>query len=297
MGPRLILGKDVSDGIYAELKARIQILKDAGTVPGLAVVLVGEDPASQVYVRMKGKKCEELGMRSVTIILPRETTQDELLKKVNDLNNDPKIHGFLIQLPLPDHIDEETIINAVDPKKDVDCFHPVNVGKMLIGEPDFLPATPAGVQQMLVRSGIETKGKHVVVVGRSNIVGKPMAAMMIQKGIGADSTVTVVHSRTTDLPSITRQADILIVAIGKPLFVTADMVKDGAVVIDVGTNRIDDPTSSSGSKLVGDVDIDGVRDKVSAISPVPGGVGPMTICMLMANTVTAAEKTANGVLR
>lgn len=297
MGPRLILGKDVSDGIYAELKARIQILKDAGTVPGLAVVLVGEDPASQVYVRMKGKKCEELGMRSVTIILPRETTQDELLKKVNDLNNDPKIHGFLIQLPLPDHIDEETIINAVDPKKDVDCFHPVNVGKMLIGEPDFLPATPAGVQQMLVRSGIETKGKHVVVVGRSNIVGKPMAAMMIQKGIGADSTVTVVHSRTTDLPSITRQADILIVAIGKPLFVTADMVKDGAVVIDVGTNRIDDPTSSSGSKLVGDVDLDGVRDKVSAISPVPGGVGPMTICMLMANTVTAAEKTANGVLR
>jgi methylenetetrahydrofolate dehydrogenase (NADP+)/methenyltetrahydrofolate cyclohydrolase len=297
MGSRLILGKDISDSIYAELRARIQTLKDSGTVPGLAVVLVGEDPASQVYVRMKGRKCEELGMRSVTIVLPRETTQAELLTKVDDLNNDPNIHGFLIQLPLPDHIDEETIINAVDPKKDVDCFHPVNVGKMLIGEPDFLPATPAGVQQMLIRSGIETKGKHVVVVGRSNIVGKPMAAMMIQKGIGADSTVTVVHSRTTDLPSITRQADILIVAIGKPLFVTADMVKEGAVVIDVGTNRIDEPSSPKGSRLVGDVDFEGVRDKASAISPVPGGVGPMTICMLMANTVTAAEKTVKGVLR
>jgi methylenetetrahydrofolate dehydrogenase (NADP+)/methenyltetrahydrofolate cyclohydrolase len=297
MGSKLILGKDVSDSIYAELRTRIQALKDSGTVPGLAVVLVGEDPASQVYVRMKGKKCEELGMRSVTIVLPRETSQQELLEKVNELNNDPGIHGFLIQLPLPDHIDEETIINAVDPKKDVDCFHPVNVGKMLIGEPDFLPATPAGVQQMLIRSGTETKGKHVVVVGRSNIVGKPMAAMMIQKGAGADSTVTVVHSRTKDLPSITRQADILIVAIGKPLFVTADMVKDGAVVIDVGTNRVDDPSSPKGSRLVGDVDFEGVKEKASAISPVPGGVGPMTICMLMANTVAAAEKTAKVVLR
>ena len=284
----LILGKTISESIYVELRERIESLKLKGTTPGLAVVLVGSDPASEVYVRMKGKKCEELGMHSVTIVLPENTTEEELLKKVKELNGDPSIHGFLVQLPLPRQMDEKKVINAIDPKKDVDCFHPVNVGKMLIGEPEFLPATPAGVQQMLVRSGTDTKGKHVVVVGRSNIVGKPMAAMMMQKGDGADSTVTVVHSRTKDLPSITRLADILIVAMGKPNFVTADMVKEGAVVIDVGTNRIDDPVK--GSKLVGDVDFEGVKGKVSAISPVPGGVGPMTICMLMANTVAAAEK-------
>jgi methylenetetrahydrofolate dehydrogenase (NADP+)/methenyltetrahydrofolate cyclohydrolase len=236
--------------------------------------------------------CESLGMMSRTIVLPEETTQQELLEVVAGLNADPAIHGFLVQLPLPKHIDEEAIINAIDPRKDADCFHPSNVGRMLIGEPDFLPATPAGVQQMLIRSGIETKGKHVVVVGRSNIVGKPMAAMMVQKGAGADSTVTIVHSRTQDLPSITRQADILIVAIGKPRFVTADMVKEGAVVIDVGTNRVEDPTHPKGSRLVGDVDFENVKDKVSAISPVPGGVGPMTICMLMANAVKAAERAA-----
>ena len=288
----LILGKTVSESIYAELKEKISSLRSKGTIPGLAVVLVGNDPASEVYVRMKGKKCEELGMHSVTITLPENTTQEELLKKIGELNGDKSIHGFLVQLPLPSHIDEKTIINAIDPRKDVDCFHPVNVGKMLIGEPEFLPATPAGVQQMLVRSGIDTKGKHVVVVGRSNIVGKPMAAMMMQKGGGADSTVTVVHSRTKDLPSITRLADILIVAMGKANFVTADMVKEGAVVIDVGTNRIDDPASPKGSKLVGDVDFENVKAKTSAISPVPGGVGPMTICMLMANAVAAAEKAA-----
>jgi len=289
----LILGKTVSESIYAELRKRIESLKANGTTPGLAVVLVGSDPASEVYVRMKGKKCEELGMLSVTIVLPENTTEKELLEKVDELNNDPAIHGLLVQLPLPSHIDEKKVIYAIDPKKDVDCFHPVNVGKMLIGEPDFLPATPAGVQQMLTRSGIDTKGKHVVIVGRSNIVGKPMAAMMMQKGNGADSTVTVVHSRTKDLPSVTRLADILIVAMGKPNFVTVDMVKEGAVVIDVGTNRIDDPNSPKGSKLVGDVDFDGVKDKVSAISPVPGGVGPMTICMLMVNAVSAAEKYAS----
>ncbi|MCL2296619.1 MAG: bifunctional methylenetetrahydrofolate dehydrogenase/methenyltetrahydrofolate cyclohydrolase FolD [Methanomassiliicoccaceae archaeon] len=288
-GARLILGKDVSNSIYAELTERIETLRSKGTIPGLAVVLVGKDPASEVYVRMKGKKCEELGMHSVTIVLPESTTEKELLEKVDELNKERTIHGLLVQLPLPSHIDEKKVICAIDPKKDVDCFHPVNVGKMLIGEPDFLPATPAGVQQMLVRSGIETKGKHVVVVGRSNIVGKPMAAMMMQKGDGADSTVTVVHSRTKDLPSITKTADILIVAMGRPNFVTADMVKEGAVVIDVGTNRIDDPGSPKGSRLVGDVDFDGVKDKVSAISPVPGGVGPMTICMLMVNTVSAVE--------
>lgn len=231
-------------------------------------------------------------MHSVTIVMPESTTQDALLAKVAELNADPSIHGFLIQLPLPAHIDEKAVINAVDPSKDVDCFHPYNVGKMLIGEPEFLPATPAGVQQMLVRSGVDTRGKHVVVVGRSNIVGKPMAAMMMQKGPGADSTVTVVHSRTEGLADITRQADILIVAIGKAGFVTADMVKDGAVVVDVGTNRVADPSAKNGSRLVGDVDFETVKEKASIITPVPGGVGPMTICMLMANAVSAAERRA-----
>ena len=286
----LILGKAVSESIYAELRERIEALKSKGTTPGLAVVLVGSDPASEVYVRMKGKKCEELGMHSVTIVMPENTPEKDLLKKVDELNKDPAVHGLLVQLPLPSHINEKKVINAIDPNKDVDCFHPANVGKMLIGEPDFLPATPAGVQQMLIRSGVDTSGKHIVVVGRSNIVGKPMVAMMMQKGKGADATVTVVHSKTKDLPSITRLADILIVAMGKANFVTADMVKDGAVIIDVGTNRIDDPNSPKGSRLVGDVDFEGVKNKVSKISPVPGGVGPMTICMLMVNTVSAAEK-------
>ncbi len=292
MTTRLILGKDVSEEIYSELRTRIAALKARGVVPGLAVVLVGDDPASQVYVRKKGEMCESLGMRSVTVRMPGDTTQESLMAKVEELNRDPSVHGFLVQLPLPFHLDEEQVINAISPEKDVDCFHPSNVGRMLIGNPDFLPATPAGVQQMLVRSGIETRGKHVVVVGRSNIVGKPMAALMVQKGDGADSTVTVVHSRTKNLPEITRQADILVVAIGKPRFVTADMVKEGAVVIDVGTNRVDDPSKPSGSRLVGDVDFEAVKDKASAITPVPGGVGPMTICMLMANAVKAAERAA-----
>ena len=292
MACRIISGPEVSGEIYAELRERIEKLKSEGTIPGLAVILVGDDPASQVYVRNKGRKCEELGMHSETIVLPKETTEEELLARIDALNKDPSIHGFLVQLPLPKHIDEDKVIEAIDPSKDVDGFHPVNVGRMLIGKPGFLPATPAGVQQMLVRSGVETAGKHVVIVGRSNIVGKPMAALMVQRGFGADSTVTVVHSKTKDLPSITRQADILIVAIGKPRFVTADMVKEGAVVIDVGTNRIDDPTHPKGSRLVGDVDFENVKDKVSAITPVPGGVGPMTICMLMANAVKAAEDAA-----
>jgi len=285
----LISGNEVSASIYNELKERIASLRSKGVIPGLAVVLVGEDPASQVYVRMKGKKCEELGMHSVTMVLPEDTSEADLLRKVEELNKDPKIHGFLVQLPLPKHIDEDKVIDAIDPRKDVDGFHPHNVGKMLIGDPLFLPATPAGVQQMLLRSGIETSGKHVVIVGRSNIVGKPMAAMLVQKGKGADSTITVVHSRTKDLAEHTKHADILIVAIGKAKFITEDMVKEGAVVIDVGTNRVDDPTSEKGSRLVGDVDFDNVKERTSAITPVPGGVGPMTICMLMANTVTAAE--------
>ena len=292
MACRIISGPEVSGEIYGELRVRIEKLKSEGTLPGLAVILVGDDPASQVYVRNKGKKCEELGMHSETIVLPKETTEEELLSRIDALNKDPAIHGFLVQLPLPKHIDEDKVIEAIDPSKDVDGFHPVNVGRMLIGKPGFLPATPAGVQQMLLRSGVETAGKHVVVVGRSNIVGKPMAALMIQRGLGADSTVTVVHSKTPDLGAITRQADILIVAIGKPRFITADMVKEGAVVIDVGTNRIDDPTHPKGSRLVGDVDFENVKEKVSAITPVPGGVGPMTICMLMANAVKAAENAA-----
>ncbi len=294
MTARLILGKDVSEEIYTELRQRIEALKAKGTVPGLAVILVGEDPASQVYVRKKGEMCEQLGMRSTIIRMPSTATQDELLARIAELNSDPDIHGFLVQLPLPEGIDERAVIDAVAPEKDVDCFHPSNVGKLLAGNPDFVPATPAGVQQMLVRSGVETRGKHVVVVGRSNIVGKPMAALMMQKGEAADSTVTVVHSRTRDLGSITRQADILVVAIGKPGFITADDVKEGAVVIDVGTNRVEDPSSPKGSRLVGDVDFESVKEKASAITPVPGGVGPMTICMLMANTVRAAEKASEG---
>lgn len=286
----LILGKEVSKEIYGELEARIAALKIKGITPGLGVVLVGDDPASQTYVSMKGKKCQELNMHSDTFIMPEATTQAELLAKVDELNKNPNIHGYLVQLPLPKHIDEHAIIDAIDPLKDVDCFHPSNVGRMLVGEPYFLPATPAGVQQMLIRSSVETKGKHVVIVGRSNIVGKPMAAMMMQKSEGANSTVTVVHSRTEDIASFTRQADILIVAIGKAKFITEDMIKEGAVVIDVGTNHIPDSTKKSGTRLVGDVDFETVKEKASAITPVPGGVGPMTICMLMANTVHAAEK-------
>ncbi len=293
---RLILGKEVSEEIYGELRVRIDALKSRGTVPGLAVVLVGDDPASQTYVRMKGRKCEELGMHSVTSVLSEDTSEAELLGRIDELNRDDAVHGLLVQLPLPAHIDESTVINAIDPRKDVDCFHPVNVGRMLIGRPGFLPATPAGVQQMLIRSGVDTVGKHTVVVGRSNIVGKPMAAMMVQKGPGGDSTVTLVHSKTRDLASITRQADILIVAMGRAGSITADMVKPGATVIDVGTNRIDDPSSPKGSRLTGDVDFEAVREVASAITPVPGGVGPMTICMLMANAVTAAEQAATQVI-
>jgi methylenetetrahydrofolate dehydrogenase (NADP+)/methenyltetrahydrofolate cyclohydrolase len=257
------------------------------------VVLVGDDPASQVYVEMKGKKCEELGMRSVTITLPEDTTEDELLKRINMLNKDTKVHGILVQLPLPAHIEENKVMNAIDPKKDVDGFHPLNVGKMLIGRPSFLPATPAGIQQILLRSEIEIAGKHVVIVGRSNIVGKPMAAMLVQKGLGADATVTVVHSKTKKIEEYTKTADILIVAVGQANFITKKMVKKGAVVIDVGTNRIPDPSCENGVRLVGDVDFENVKEITSAITPVPGGVGPMTICMLMANTIKAAELTIN----
>ncbi len=290
MAADLILGKDVSEKIYADLRDRIARLKQNGIVPGLAVILVGDDPASQVYVGMKDKKCVELGINSYQHILPADTTQEELMAKIRELNADDRVSGILVQLPLPKHLDESAVIKAIDPDKDVDCFHPFNLGKMIIGEADLLPATPAGIHQMMVRSGIKIAGKHVVIVGRSNIVGKPLANILMQKDENADATVTVVHSRTANFSELTKMADILIVAIGKPRLITADMVKEGAVIIDVGTNRIDDPTAKNGKRLVGDVDFDSVKDKVSAITPVPGGVGPMTICMLMSNTVTAAER-------
>ena len=290
MSCELIKGNDIAAELYGEIKARIAALKKQGRSLCLAFVLLGNDPASEVYVRMKDKKCAELGIASTTFRLPYDTTEEQLLLKIDELNRDRNIQGILVQLPLPKHIDEDKIIIAIDPMKDVDCFHPQNVGLMLTGHPIFLPATPAGIQQMLIRSKIETAGKHVVIVGRSNIVGKPLAAMLMQRGDGADSTVTVVHSMTKRLKEITIQADILVAAVGKPRFITADMVKDGAVVIDVGTNEVADPMAPKGKKLVGDVDTAEVMEKASMITPVPGGVGPMTICMLMYNAVTAAEQ-------
>ena len=291
MPAKIIDGNEIASEIRNELKKSIAGLRSKGVIPGLTVVLVGDDPASQVYVRMKGKACEELGLYSETIRLPADHKEDDLLKLIDDLNANPRIHGILVQLPLPDHIDETKILDRISPEKDVDGFHPVNVGKMLIGDPGFLPCTPHGVQELLIRSGNSPEGKHVVVVGRSNIVGKPVAAILMQKKKGANATVTVCHSRTKDLPSITRQGDIVIAAMGVPQFIKADMVKDGAVVIDVGVNRVDDSSAKKGYRLVGDVDFEAVKEKASAITPVPGGVGPMTIVMLIKNTVISAERT------
>ena len=285
----IISGNEVAKTIRGELKEEISKMKSSGVTPGLVVILVGEDPASQVYVRKKGEACQELGINSETIRLPMETTEEEVLKLIDKYNADPKFDGILVQLPLPKQISEEKVLMRIDPGKDVDGFHPVNVGKMVVGAKSYLPCTPAGIQELLVRSGNDPKGKHVVVVGRSNIVGKPIANILVQKAPGADATVTVCHSRTADLPGITRQADILIAAIGVPKFVKADMVRDGVVVIDVGVNRIDDPSTKSGTRLVGDVDFEPVKEKAKAITPVPGGVGPMTITMLMKNTVQAAK--------
>jgi methylenetetrahydrofolate dehydrogenase (NADP+) / methenyltetrahydrofolate cyclohydrolase len=290
MSAKILDGAALARTIRAEVGAAVA--KAAGsTPPGLAAVLVGDDPASAVYVRSKGKACEEAGMHSETIRLPKETTEADLLAVVDRLNADPKIHGILVQLPLPKQIDSEKVLRRVDPAKDVDGFHPVNVGKLVTGDRTaFRPATPYGVQQMLIRSGIETKGAHAVIVGRSNIVGKPMANLLIQQGPGGDATVTVCHSRTRDLPAVTRSADILIAAIGKPEFVTADMVRPGAVVIDVGINRVDDPSQPKGYRLVGDVAFGPVSEVASWITPVPGGVGPMTIAMLLQNTLQAWQQ-------
>lgn len=290
MAAKLILGKEISGQIYAELAKRIEALRSRGTVPGLAVLIVGGDPASHVYVHMKEKKCREIGIRSLTRDFPADVSQDDLIAEIARLNADDGISGILVQLPLPDHIDVSAVMSAIDPGKDVDCFNPVNVGRLMFGNPLFQPATPAGILQMLKRSGIGASGKNVVIVGRSNIVGKPLAAMLIQRGV--DATVTVANTKTRDLGEHTRIADILIVAAGSPRMIKADMVKDGAVVIDVGTSRVPDPTAKNGSRMVGDVDFDAVKEKASYITPVPGGVGPMTICMLMLNTVSAAERRA-----
>jgi methylenetetrahydrofolate dehydrogenase (NADP+)/methenyltetrahydrofolate cyclohydrolase len=283
MAATLIKGSEISKQIREELKQEVSQLKEKhNLVPGLATILVGEDEASKVYVGQKEKACKELGIHSERINLPGNTTEADLLTLIENLNKNNKIHGILVQLPLPKHINETNVLYAIDPKKDVDGFHPVNVGKLMLGEPDFIPCTPHGIQQLLIRTGIETNGAEAVVVGRSNIVGKPIANMLLQKKKGANATVTVCHTGTKDIAAHTRQADILIVAAGKPKTITADMVKEGVVVIDVGVNRL--PTG-----LVGDVDFEAVKEKAKAITPVPGGVGPMTIAMLMYNTVQAAK--------
>ena len=289
MTATVIDGKLMAEEIRGEVAEGVRDLKArTGVTPGLAAVLVGEDPASTVYVRNKRRACDEAGMFSETIELPAETSQAELIDIVARLNADDRFHGILVQFPLPSHIEEREVILTVSPDKDVDGMHPVNSGRLLEGSPRFLPATPAGVQQMLVRSGNDPGGKHVVILGRSNIVGKPLAALLMQKAPGANATVTVCHTGTKDMPALTRQADIVVAAIGRPRALTADMVREGAVVIDVGINRVDDATRKAGYRLVGDVDYEAVAEKASAITPVPGGVGPMTIAMLLANTLRAA---------
>ncbi len=290
MSARILDGKQIAQEIREELRRTVEDLKQRGVTPGLGVVLVGDDPASKSYVTAKEKACAEIGLFSDDNRLPATTTQAELMALVQRLNNDPNIHGILVQLPLPKGLDESEVLLAIDPSKDVDGFHPMSVGRMVIGEKTFLPCTPHGVVQMLARSGVNTAGAHVVVVGRSNIVGKPLANMLLQKQPHANATVTICHTGTKDIGAFTRQADIVIVAAGRPKTLTADMIREGAVVIDVGVNRVSDPTRPSGFRLVGDVDFDAVKEKASLITPVPGGVGPMTITMLLYNTVESATR-------
>ena len=292
MTAQIIDGKQVAADMRAELKEEVAKLKEQGIVPGLGVILVGEDPASNSYVTAKERTCEDLGIYSDDNRLPEETTQQELLALVEKINNDPKINGILVQLPLPKHLNEAEVLLAIDPAKDVDGFHPMNVGKMMVGEKAYLPCTPHGVIHLLLRSGVTIEGANVVIVGRSNIVGKPLANMLIQKNATGNATVTVCHTRTKDLADKTKQADIVIAAAGRPNMVTADMVKEGVVVIDVGVNRVEDTTKKRGYRLVGDVDFEAVKEKASLITPVPGGVGPMTITMLMYNTVESARRAA-----
>lgn len=286
-----IEGAEIAKKVHLETQERIAALLARGIKPGLAVVLVGDDPASRAYVRSKDKRAAELGLHSVKYELAATTTQDELLSIVRDLNADPAVHGILVQSPPPKHINEQAIVESIDPRKDVDGFHPINVAKLALEDPSgFVPCTPLGCIRLIEESGIEIAGARAVVVGRSMIVGKPMALLLMRRGKGGDATVTVAHSRTKDLPKITREADIVIAAIGRPHFLGAEHIREGAVVIDVGINRIDDPSSPKGYRIVGDVDYEAVAPKCAAITPVPGGVGPMTIAMLMANTVTACER-------
>ena len=289
MPAQLIDGRKISAEVIEELKQQVQSLKDThGVQPGIAVVIIGDDPASHVYVNAKEKKALELGIHSEKIVLPAETTQEEVLNLIDSLNENDKIHGILVQSPPPAHIDEEEIILRINPAKDVDCFHPFNVGRMLIGdEGGFKPCTPHGCMVLMEKSGIDPAGKHAVIIGRSNIVGKPMASLLVQKAAGANATVTICHSRSQNLKELVAQADIVVAAIGIPNFVKADMVKEGAVVLDVGINRVPDSSKKSGFRLVGDVDFEAVSPKASWITPVPGGVGPMTIGMLMKNTIVA----------
>ncbi len=289
----IIDGKQLAANMRADIAKQVAQLKaEKGVTPGLGVILIGMDPASTSYVTAKEKACEEAGMFSLDVRVPAETTQAEALALVQQMNADPRIHGILVQLPLPKHIDEAAVINAIAPEKDVDGFTPINVGRMMIGETCFLPCTPHGIIQMLISAGVETSGKHAVVIGRSNIVGKPVAHLLMRKAKGGNATVTVCHTGTKDLASFTKQADILVVAAGRPATVTGDMIKPGAVVIDVGVNRVPDATKKNGFRLVGDVDFDSAKAVASLITPVPGGVGPMTITMLLYNTLESAQRFA-----
>jgi len=288
---KLIDGRAIAEKVYVDLRREIAALKAKGVTPGLAVILVGDNPGSRAYVRSKDKMCRELGLHSVKLELQASTTQAELLGRVEELNRDPSIHGILVQSPPPEHIEEAAIVRALDPRKDVDGFHPANVAKLVLEDPSgFVPCTPLGVQRLLLESDIDINGAHVVVLGRSMIVGKPLALLLMQKNKNGNATVTVVHSRSRDLAQVTRSADIVVAAIGRAEFLKANHVREGVVVIDVGINRVEDPASERGYRLVGDVAFDDVSKKASAITPVPGGVGPMTIAMLMANTVKAARQ-------
>jgi methylenetetrahydrofolate dehydrogenase (NADP+)/methenyltetrahydrofolate cyclohydrolase len=290
MPAEIIDGRKIAEEIRGELRQRVETLKGKGVTPGLIAVLVGEDPASLSYLRGIAKGCEAVGIFTDTVKLPENVTQEELERKIEELNKDPKCHGIILQLPLPRHLDTLKAESAVSPDKDVDGTNPVNTGKLLLGEETFFPSTPYGVQELLIRSGHSPEGKHVVICGRSNIVGKPLMGILVQKQKGANATVTVCHTGTKDLPTITRQADILVAAMGKAKAITADMVKEGAIVMDVGVNQIEDPENPGKFKLVGDVDFEAVKEKAGAITPVPGGTGPVTSALLVANTVKAAEK-------
>ena len=295
MTAKIIDGKKIAEQLRTQLKEEVAKLKQRGIIPGLGVILVGQNAASLSYVRAKKRACEEIGIYSDDNHLPADTTQPALIALINRMNADPKIHGILVQLPLPEHLDETEVLSAIDPDKDVDGFHPVNIGKMVTGRKTLLPCTPYGIVQLLLRSSVKIEGADVVIVGRSNIVGKPLANMLIQKAAAGNATVTICHTRTRNLADHTRRADIVIAAAGRPNTITADMVKDGAVVIDVGINRVEDATKKKGYRLVGDVDFEAVKEKASLISPVPGGVGPMTITMLLYNTVESAKIATAGI--